>query len=446
MKKNLDDLYEERGKIVKEQRKINDLADKEDREYTSEEEERYGKLDTRFDELDKEIKKAEVHEERVKKLAEREDAARTAAGKAVKNDPGSQTRKDPRDELELRRKGLPEKYHNYITSGVRGSVEYTEAYRRHLQLGDMITSEDRQLLESSKAYRALQADIDTAGGYMVAPEQFVAQLIQAKDDLLWFRQYARIFPLANAASAGYPKIDNDPADADWTAEILVGGTDSTMDFEKRSLTPHPLAKLIKVSKKLLRISAIPVDALVRERLAYKQAVTEEKAFMTGDGSNNPLGIFIASNAGISTNRDESTGNTTTAVKADNLVNCKYKLKAQYRRNCRWMWHRDGIKMISKLKDGEGNYLWQPGLQQGQPDRILGFPVNESEYVPSTFTSGKYVGMLCDLSQYWIAEALNMQVQVVVELYAATNQNGYISRSELDGMPADENAFVRVKMG
>ena len=444
MKKDLNDLYDERGKIVKEQREINDLADKEDRDFSAEEQERYDKMDTRYDELDTEIKAGEAKEERVKNLAKREDAARAAAGKPVKNSPGEE-RKDPREELELRRKGLPEKYHNLITAGVRGSVEYMEAYRRHLVLGDMIIQEDRSVLEASRAYRALQADIDTSGGYMVAPEQFVAQLIQEKDNLLWFRQFARIFPLANAASVGYPRVANNPSDSDWTAELLIGGTDTTMSLEKRSLTPHPLAKLLKVSKKLIRVSAIPVDALVRERLAYSFAVTEEKAFMTGQGSNKPLGIFVASNAGITTSRDKSTGNTTTAIKADGLIEAKYALLAQYRRNCRWIFHRDAIKMVSKLKDGEGNYLWQPGLQQGQPDRILGFPVSESEYCPSTFTTGKYVGMLCDLSQYWIAEALNMQLQVVTELYAATNENGYIGRAELDGMPVDELAYVRITL-
>jgi HK97 family phage major capsid protein len=74
------------------------------------------------------------------------------------------------------------------------------------------------------------------------------------------------------------------------------------------------------------------------------------------------------------------------------------------------------------------------------------PVNMSEYAPSTMTSALYVGILGDFSQYWIADALDMQIQRLVELYAETNQTGFIGRMESDGMPVLEEAFVRVKLG
>jgi len=174
-------------------------------------------------------------------------------------------------------------------------------------------------------------------------------------------------------------------------------------------------------------------------------VPEEKAFLIGTGVGQPLGIFTASNSGISTARDVSTGNTSTAIKADNLIECAYTLKAQYRRNARWIFHRDTVKMIRKLKDGEGNYLWRMGLAADRPDTILGHPFMESEYAPNTFTTGKYVGVLGDFSFYWIADALTMQIQVLTELYAESNQNGYIGRKESDGMPVLEEAFVRVTL-
>jgi HK97 family phage major capsid protein len=217
-----------------------------------------------------------------------------------------------------------------------------------------------------------------------------------------------------------------------------------MAFGRRELSPHPLAKYIKISRKLLRM--VPsVDGLVRERLGYKFAVTMENAYLNGTGNQQPLGVFVASNDGISTGRDASTGNTDTEIRFDGLIEAKYTLKAQYWPRARWMFHRDGVKMVAKLKDGNGQYLWRESVRVGEPDRILSFPVMMSEYAPSTFTTGLYVGILGDFAHYWIADALDMEMQRLVELYAATNQVGFIGRMESDGMPVLEEAFVRVKL-
>jgi HK97 family phage major capsid protein len=102
-------------------------------------------------------------------------------------------------------------------------------------------------------------------------------------------------------------------------------------------------------------------------------------------------------------------------------------------------------MIRKLKDGEGNYLWQPGLASDRPATILSIPYDESEYCPNTFSTGKYVGALCCWNYYWIVDALTLRIQVLRELYAETNQTGYIARAETDGMPVHENGFVRVTL-
>jgi HK97 family phage major capsid protein len=218
-----------------------------------------------------------------------------------------------------------------------------------------------------------------------------------------------------------------------------------MGFGKRELHPHPLVKRIKVSNKMLRVSSFDVEGLVRQRLAYKFAVTEENAFLNGSGSGQPLGMMIASDDGISTSRDVSTGNATTSIKFDGLFEAKYTLKSQYWGKARWVFHRDGVKQVAKLKDGDGQYIWSESVRVGEPDRLLGFPVMMSEYCPSTFTTGLYVGILGDFSYYWIADAMNMQVQRLVELYAEANQTGFIGRLECDGAPVLEEAFVRVKL-
>lgn len=316
--------------------------------------------------------------------------------------------------------------------------EYRAAFRRYLLHGD------RGL--AAEHYRSLSAGSNVEGGYTV-PVETAMRLIQAVDDLCWIRQLGTVIPSVDGKSLGFPSLDTDPASPAWTTELAIGTEDSSMAFGKRELSPHPLAKLLKVSEKLLRASAIDIESLVMARMAYKRAVTQENAFLNGTGASQPLGMFVASSQGISTSRDVSTGNTTTAIGADNLRETKYKVAAQYRASpsCGWVLHRDAVKAISKLKDGEGQYLWQPGLVGNDPDRLLGSPVHESEYAPNTFTTGLYVGVFGDLKQYWIADSLAGRIQRLVELYAATAQVGFIDRSECDGMPVLEAAFARMKL-
>jgi len=303
--------------------------------------------------------------------------------------------------------------------------------------GDVLGLTDRER-------RALQQDLDVSGGYLVPPQQFIQNLIAAVDDLAYIRQWATVFTLNGADSLGAPVLENDPADADWTTELATGSEDSTMDFGKRELHPHPLAKRIKISRTLARNVPNATD-MVRDRLAYKFGVTFEKACLTGNGSGQPLGLFTASDDGISTGRDVSTDNTTTAISADNLVEVKYTLKPQYWPTARWLFHRDGVKQVAKLKDGEGQYLWRESVRSGEPDRLLGLPVFMSEFAPNTFTASQYVGILGDFSQYWIADVMTLEFQLLQELYAETNQIGLIGRMESDGMPAQEEGFVRVQL-
>jgi HK97 family phage major capsid protein len=113
---------------------------------------------------------------------------------------------------------------------------------------------------------------------------------------------------------------------------------------------------------------------------------------------------------------------------------------------RWVFHRDIVKMIRKLKDGDGQYIWSPGLVADTTDTLLGIPVVQSEYAPSTITSGAYVGIVGDFSYYWIADNMSMDIQRLVELGALTNQDYFIGRMKLDGMPVLEKAFIRVTLG
>ena len=166
--------------------------------------------------------------------------------------------------------------------------------------------------------------------------------------------------------------------------------------------------------------------------------------MTGSGTSQPLGVFTPSANGISTNRDVTAG-TATSPTFDGLIDAKFGLKSQYWPSARFIFHPQSLKRITKLKDGEGQYLWRQSVRDGEPDTLLGFGIIPSEFAPSTFTTGQYIGILGDFSHYWIADAMSMQIQRLNELYAETNQVGFIGRLETDGAPVLEEAFVRLKL-
>ena len=312
----------------------------------------------------------------------------------------------------------------------------------------------RDGVKDTDGLKALEADIGSAGGFLVVPQELVQRLIVLVKDQVFMRQYATVQTLDKAESLGVPVLDTDLEDPDWTSEVDTGGESTVQPFGKRELEPHPLAKLIRISNKLLRQASIDPEAVVMDRLAYRFARVEENTFLNGTGQNQPLGIFTASANGISTARDTATG-TANTLKGDDLIATKYALKAAYWPKARWFMHRLVMQQIRQLKDTQGQYLWQPGLggyvAQGtalvgaQPDLVLGQPVLMSEMAPSTIATGDYIAVLGDYSYYWIADALQMQIQRLVELYARSNQTGFIGRKETDGMPTLEEAFSRLKV-
>ena len=414
----LNDKRVERGRLIEEMRHILDAAEKEKRALTSEEDERWNRLDNDQDALGKTIEK----EERQQDLdAEMQRAV---------HPPGPELFGPPKPDLTRPADARSEQ---------RATPEYARAFNSFITRG--LNRIDPVEM------RALQSDVDSAGGYIVAPEQFVNQLLKGMDDLVFMRKLATIIPVPTATSLGVPTLESDPSDANWTSEVASVTEDSSMGLGKRSLFPHPLSKLIKMSNELMRIATIPAEQLVRNRLAYKFGISQEKAFLTGNGLGQPLGVFIPSANGISTNLDVNTDNTSTAVTADGLINAKYALKFQYMTKAVWLFHRDTIKMIRKLKSTtSGDYVWRAGLATDRPDTILDLPYYVSEYCPNTFTTGLYVGILGDFSFYWIADSLDFSIQVLDQLYAANNQTGYIGRMKTDGAPVLEEAFVRVKLG
>lgn len=407
MSDRLKTLREKRTKTVTDMRGITDAAAAENRDLSGEELARHTALYNEQDNLRQQIEAEERQVELDRQLA-------AAAGDREERRRGSEEGGDTREDRAM------------------------TAFRSYLRSG-------RIEGDGADELRAMTAGRDTEGGFIVAPQQFVTTLLQGLDSALWFRTAATVHPLGTAGSLGVPSLDSDMDDADWTSELRTGRDDDGLRFGKRELTPHPLAKRIKVSKTLIRRGVLPVETILMQRLVRKFSVTAEKAYLLGSGSKQPLGVFTPSTAGISTARDVSTGNTTAAPTFDGLIEAKYALKSQYWPKAVWVFHQDVVKILTKLKDSEGQYLWRQGVREGEPDTLLGRPVRISDYAPNSLTAGAYVGLFADLSYYWIADALDMQIQRLVELYAETNQDGFIGRLESDGMPVLEEAFARVQL-
>ena len=296
------------------------------------------------------------------------------------------------------------------------------------------------------AYRnAYSLGTDGQAGYLTAPVQFIADLIKGLDDDLFMRRICHQTPrLGKAQSLGFPYIATDASNAEWEGETDAPTEETTLAFGRREFKPNRMAKLVKISNTLINHAEL-APAAVLERMRYMIAATQEKAYMTGDGSGKPLGIFTASESGIPTSRDVTAAKAT-SIKADELIDLKYSLKGQYHARMAWVMHRNMVKNIAKLKDNNGAFMWQPSMQAGQPDMLLGRAVHMTEYAPSTLAAGAYVAVLGDFRNYWICDADTLEMKVLRELYATTNQIGYMFNYFGDGAPVVGEAFARLKMG
>lgn len=301
----------------------------------------------------------------------------------------------------------------------------------------------RSYLRGEVEARDLAANKGNKGGYLVAQEILSGEFLPLLSDMVWMRQLCRVIPVSGGASLSTASTDTRASDASWTAELSIASEDTTARIGKRTLTPQKLTKRILASNTLLAMSN--AEQWVLSQIAEVNGRAEENAFLTGSGASQPLGIFTASTQGVSTSRDVSTGNTQTAIGADNLIEVKYKVAAQYRAGAIWLMHRDAVKSVALLADGNGQYLWRQGLAAGEPDSIAGHKVYESEFAPNTFTSGLYVGAFFNPSFYWIGDGMELGVQRLTELYAGTDEVGFLSRRYVDAMPVREEAFARVTL-
>lgn len=270
---------------------------------------------------------------------------------------------------------------------------------------------------------ALQIGTDTEGGYLV-PDEFERNLVEALDEENLFRRLANVI----TTSSGDRKIPvvASKGTASWIDEE---GTipESDDSFGQVSIGAYKLGTMIKVSEELLNDSVFPLEAYISREFARRIGNKEEEAFFTGDGSGKPTGLLAASGGA-------QIGITTagaTAITIDEVLDLFYSLKAPYRNKAVFVMNDSTVKAIRKLKDGNGQYLWQPSLHAGTPDTILNRPLYTSAYVPAIAASAKTIAF-GDFGYYWVADRQGRVFKRLNELYAVTGQVGFVATQRVDG--------------
>ena len=276
---------------------------------------------------------------------------------------------------------------------------------------------------SFEVQNALQIGTDSEGGYLV-PSEFERTLVQALEEQNIFRQLARVITTASG-DRKIPVVAS-KGTASWVEEE---GTIPESDdaFGQVSIGVYKLATVIKISEELLNDSIFNLEQYIAREFARRIGTKEEEAFFTGDGSGKPTGILAASGgAGLGV-----TAAATSAITFDEIMDLYYSLKSPYRRNAVFVTNDATVKAIRKLKDGNGQYLWQPAVTVGEPDTLFGRPVRTSSYVP-TIASGAKVLAFGDFSYYWVADRQGRSFQRLNELYAVTGQVGFKATQRVDG--------------
>lgn len=281
----------------------------------------------------------------------------------------------------------------------------------------------RSKMPSPEVMNALQVGTDSEGGYLV-PDEFERTLVEALEEQNIFRTLAHVIQ----TSSGDRKIPvvASKGSASWVDEegAIPESDDS---FGQVSIGAYKLGTMIKVSEELLNDSVFDLEAYISREFARRIGNKEEEAFFIGDGTGKPLGV-LAETGGAEVG---VTAAAAAAFTADEIFDLFYSLKAPYRRSAVFVMNDASVKALRKLKDNNGQYLWQPSLTAGAPDTLLNRPVYTSAFMPALAAGAKSI-LFGDLSYYWVADRQGRSFRRLGELYAPTGQVGFLATQRVDG--------------
>ena len=279
----------------------------------------------------------------------------------------------------------------------RASAAYKEDFGRHLR-------------GKTPLHNVLSESVDQDGGYLV-PEEFEKQIITGLDEVNVLRSLAKVIPTHHDRKI---PISVGHSVATWTAENAAY-TESNPTFGQKQIDAFKLTDLVRVSIELLQDSEFDLESYIAAEFARAFGIAEEQAFCVGTGTNQPTGIFTANGGTVGV-----TAAAANAITLDEIISLVYSLKSPYRKNAKFLMNDATIPLLRKLKDNNGTYLWQPSVQAGQPDKLLGFE------------TGAYAIAFGDFKNYWIGDRMGRTTQRLNELYATNGQIGYVATERVDG--------------
>lgn len=261
----------------------------------------------------------------------------------------------------------------------------------------------------------LQEGVDADGGYLV-PEEYDRRLIDTLSEENIMRRLATII-----TTSGEHKINiaaTKPA-ASWIEE---GGalTFGDATFSQILLDAHKLHVAIKVTEELLYDNAFNLEGYILDQFGKALGNAEEDAFLNGDGTGKPLGLFAVTGGGT------VAGTLTAAIKSDDMLDLVYALKRPYRKKASFIMNDKTLSSLRKLKDNNGAYIWQPSYQAGEPDRVLGYAVHTSAYAPEDAIA------FGDYKYYNIGDRGTRSFSELRELFAGNGMIGYVAKERVDG--------------
>ena len=300
---------------------------------------------------------------------------------------------------------------------VEANAEYKAGFNNYLAGTD---------LNDAKA--VMTEGVDAEGGYIV-PQTYQDTVVAKLNALGATRRISTV--LGTTSTTNIPTEGAAPTFT-WVAEGgAYGQTDAK--FGNKVLGAHKLGGIIKVSRELLQDTSINFDSYMAGQIALGIDKAESPAFAVGDGVNKPTGYSVSATVGAS-----STTAAVSAVTSDELIDIFYDLKAEYRKNATWRMNDSTLKAISKLKDGQGNYILGT-LADGTTPTIKGRPVEIDNDMASMGTGNIFV-VIGDFSSYQIADRGAMTVQRLDELYAGTGMVGFQVTARVDGKVIIGEAF------
>lgn len=268
----------------------------------------------------------------------------------------------------------------------------------------------------------MQEGVDADGGYLV-PDEYDDRLIEKLKEENIFRKLCH--PVTTSGDHKINIAASTPAAA-WIeeGEALTFG-DAT--FSQILLDAHKLHVAIKVTEELLYDSKFDLETFILNAFSKALANAEENAFINGSGTGQPLGILAATGGadiGVTTA-------SSTAITADEIINLVYSLKRPYRKNAAFLMNDQTVAAVRKLKDGTGTYLWHEALTADEPNKLLGYPVYTSEFMPTIEAGAKTIAF-GDFDYYNIGDRGTRSFQELKELFAGNGMVGFVAKERVDG--------------